>query len=169
MQTVSSYFSQHRTRSLRRAVQDLGIPSSTAHIILKKMVNMVLYKITRVYQLQPQDDAERVTFLQSYLDNTLSDSGYLSQIVFSAEYVFHDSPFVNTQNIHTWSTETQKRFYNVILQKKIIFWCAVHRNGGPGPYYFNIEQSEESIFSKFCTTTYYPKHKKSHKCCFPAG
>lgn len=49
VQTVNSHFSQHQTRSLRRAMADLGIPYTIRHNLMKNLVHMFAYEKTTVH------------------------------------------------------------------------------------------------------------------------
>lgn len=81
-QTVKCYFHQHPTRSLKRAVADLGNPNSNIQTIQWKLFLMFRYLRRRGHQLQLQCFAQCNAFSRSCVDNMWLDSGSWRRIVF---------------------------------------------------------------------------------------
>lgn len=111
VRTVSYYVRKLSTTSLKKAARDLGIFDPDIPNILRKVVNMFLYKVIRVDQLQSQDYSQQVAFPSPCTDNRSSNPDFLRWIVFSIDSVFHISASANT--LHTGifgGHETQVRF-----------------------------------------------------------
>lgn len=101
--------------------------------ILKMLVHMFRFKVTRVNQLQTQYYAQLVTFSQLCMDNMSSDSGFLLGIVLSDECVFHISGFANTHKTRIKVTEKPREIQLHELQsKKVTCFCAAQANGVVG-------------------------------------
>lgn len=135
VQAVILYCSQHLWSFLKTAVADLGIPHPTIKNFLKMAAHMLSYKIKRVHHSQLQDYGEGVAFSQLFMDNRLSDSGPLRQIIFSNECILHCSRSANTQTTCIWGTKQPKKIQQHELHCKIVAgWYAVLPKGMIGPY-----------------------------------
>ena len=62
--SIRSYFPRHFGRPLRRAERDLSISFSTILKILRILIDMSQYKITRVQHIRSSDKVERVKFTE---------------------------------------------------------------------------------------------------------
>ena len=153
VRAVRNYFRTHPRRSVRRAESDLAIPRSTIHRILKKMIHMFPYKVTRVHQLLPADYAQRKAFATWCIDNLSEDQNFLRRIVFSDECVFHVSGIANTQNSRIWGTENPRHYrQHEMHSEKITVWCAVHANGVLDPYYFDNQTVRGADYNQLLHT-----------------
>lgn len=122
---VSNYFVRYPSRSLRRAEQDLNIPRSSIHDILRNRLHMFPYKLQVVQQLEDRDYTARIEFAQWCLQNIQGDASFLNRVIYSDECVFHVDGKVNKHNVRIWGTENPHERREVARDsEKVTVWCA---------------------------------------------
>lgn len=89
VQPVHSYFHHHPTTSLGREVAYLGTHYYNIQNILKILIPMFPYKISRLYKLQPRYYTKPVEFSKSFVDICLPNSGFLVWIALFDRRVVH--------------------------------------------------------------------------------
>ena len=88
----------HRSprKSIRVVSNELAIPRSTFHKVLRKRLRLHAYKLQIVQALKPDDHPRRAAFAEEILQRIDDDSDYLNNVVFSAEAAFmYPSSFLN--------------------------------------------------------------------------
>ncbi len=83
VQAVSNYFRSNLRKSVRRAESDLVIFRSTFHRILKRIIHMFQYKVTRVQHLLLDEFVQCKAVATRCIDNLLEN-----QIFFAPHRLF---------------------------------------------------------------------------------
>lgn len=154
---VSKYFVRYPSRSLRRAEQDLNIPRSSIHDILRNRLHMFPYKLQVVQQLEDGDYTARIEFAQWCLQNIQGDSSFLNRVIYSDECVFHVDGKVNKHNVRIWGTENPHERREVARDsEKVTVWCAMSANQVFGPYYFDSPIVTGESYKQLLTNYFLP-------------
>ncbi|BFZ07560.1 hypothetical protein BsWGS_10599 [Bradybaena similaris] len=126
-------------KSLRKLSQQVSLPLSRLHKVLKQRLHFHPYRISVVHELKERDNQSRVNYC-TWFQAFLAEEGesILDVTFFSDEAWFHLSGYVNSQNNRIWSSFNPNAFYAApVHDAKIGVWCAVSRRRIIGPIFFN--------------------------------
>ena len=105
VQRISETFHRSPRKSIRRASQELAIPKSTVHRVVRKHLKLYAYKLQILQALKPNDRPQRAAFATDMLERIDNDPNFLTMIMFSDEATFHVSGHVNRHNVRIWGSE----------------------------------------------------------------
>ena len=105
VQRISETFLRSPRKSIRRASQELAIPKSTVHRVVRKRLKLYAYKLQLLQALKPNDRPQRAAFATDMLERIDNDPNFLTMIMFSDEATFHVSGHVNRHNVRIWGSE----------------------------------------------------------------
>lgn len=94
--------------SVRRLSDELNMPKSTVHRILKEDLNAKAWKPTYSQELADGDSDRRLQFCERMKNELDADLSYLRKLTFSDECTFHLSGQVNKHNLFFWGKENPK-------------------------------------------------------------
>ena len=121
--------------SIHRASTARKMPQTTVHLILRKSLHLLPYRIQNLCLIQQIDKQHRLQFgeyCQNHLDGY---SEFLSRILFRDEWIFRLNGHVNTQSTRIWVTERPSEGNQVPVNSAcIMFWCGISKEKIIGPY-----------------------------------
>jgi hypothetical protein len=118
---------KHTPRKLpKRLAKEIEVSKSIAKRAAQ-LLKLRPYKITSsTHALQTCDPASRVHFCSWFLQSVVEGETDPQLTLFSDEAWFHMQGYINTQNIHYWSSQNPHVSHEGPLYPvKIRFWCAV--------------------------------------------
>lgn len=128
------------TTSLRRRSQQLAIPLSSLHRIMKKELHLHPYKLQLTQELKAGDHGKHRQFVEWFQNMQINDADFPRKIIFSDEAHFHMSGFVNKQNFRLWGTENSQQIdQRQMHPERLTAWCGFWSGGVIGPYFFQDE------------------------------
>ena len=137
MAEVKELFGRTPNASIRSAARELNISRMSVWRSLKEQ-KFHLYKLRLPHQLEPEDNATRLEFCRSQLEEIDDDEEFISRLVFSDEANFHLQPEVNRHNFRYWSIERpQFTMEEPLHSPHVGVWVAIGLKGIVGPYFFN--------------------------------
>jgi hypothetical protein len=145
MLDIQARITMSPNKSLRQLSQQVHLPMSTVHKILKSKLHFRPYRLTDVSQLHERDYQSRLNYCM-WFQNFISEQGdeILDLTFFTDEAWFHLSGYVNSQNNRLWSSENPHELYQVPLHdQKVGVWCAISRMRIIGPIFFNATINAE--------------------------
>lgn len=104
---------KHSEMSRRRALRNFGIPYFFLQKITTILVLTFYYKITRVHHIKQQDSPQEVSFPQSCMYKTSSNSSFFCRISFSNECTSHVRELANSQNTSVWVQKSRPRIISM--------------------------------------------------------
>lgn len=126
-----------------------GISESKVKSLLK--ANLKKIKISKNefnYQLKLSDCDRRFLACQYFVSQIKQKPDFANSIVFSDEAIFHTDGVISPHNCRWWS-KTKPNFMQIkpIYSQKLIVWCAIHRHGVIGPYFFSRDVDGHSYLN----------------------
>jgi len=85
---VHETFTRSPRKSVRRASRELKGPEPTVRKILRKRLQLYLYKLQLEQKLQPDDPSKRLAFCEDLLSRMETDQGLSERVIFSDEGAF---------------------------------------------------------------------------------
>ena len=124
-QRVLQAIENDNTTSIRRLSDELDVPQTSIHRILKKS-HLHPYKPLYSQELFDGDDDRRLQFCEIMNDRFLHDPAFLRKLSFSDECVIHLTGSINKHNIHYWSNENPRvRIKNPGQTPAVTVWVCV--------------------------------------------
>lgn len=117
---ILGYFNAYPERSIRSAVQDLGLTYYAIQATLKKH-KMHNYSFTTVQELQPGDEVRRMEFCERIVIKIQEDPLFLRKIIWTDEAKFDREGIVNRHNLHHWSARNPHLTRVVNFQNRFSF------------------------------------------------
>lgn len=133
---VLGHFEVNKRHSLRQASEELAVPRSTIHSILKSH-KYHPYKFKLVHELNEDDGDRRLQFCEDMTQRLNDNPNLLYNICFSDECTFYLNGTVNRHNCRIWSDENPHEFRETHSQypQKTNVWAGTFGDHVVGPYF----------------------------------
>jgi hypothetical protein len=105
VEAIRTNFFHSPRKSVHKCARELGLPKTTVHRVLKKLLRFTGYKLQLLHAIQPGDTHKRQDFTANMLNEIDNDKLFLQRIAFSDEATFHISGHVHRHNIRIWGHE----------------------------------------------------------------
>jgi len=137
---VANTIEQSPMMSTCRLPQQVNVPRTSAHGILKEDLHLYPYKVQLVQQLLPPDKVQRKTFSDWFVNMCRLEEELMQYLITSDEAHFHLSGYVNKQNCKFWGKANSQTVHERPSHSvKVAVWCAVTHACVIGPYFFEDE------------------------------
>lgn len=126
---IIEFFEMDGTASVRNAEQQLRIPKSTVHRVLREE-GLHPYHYRRVQCLHQNDPAERLAFCENFVNRSNADPNFLRRILWTDESSFTRDGMYNTHNYHCWADENPHLIWEKSFQERwtINVWAGLIDN-----------------------------------------
>lgn len=126
---IQEYFAENPTSSTRVAKQELNIPKSTIHDVLKR-AHYHPYKPTIVQGLNEGDSQRRLQFCHWYRNKCQENPIFFKNVIWTDETHFTNCGIFNKHNHHHWAVENPQLRTQRRLQIRFGFnvWCGIFGN-----------------------------------------
>lgn len=123
---VLEYVEDNATASVRQISNQVDVPKTTVHNILKKN-HYHPYKPTIVQGLQENDYERRVTYCDWFVQKCLQNPDFHSKVLWTDETRFTNCGVFNRHNTHYWSIQNPHIISQRRFQTKFGFnvWCGI--------------------------------------------
>lgn len=122
--------------SVRRIAQNVGIPKSTTHFILRKQ-KLYPYKYRICQGLRTGDFERRRSFCEWYTRKCQENYNFPYQIIWSDESMITNNGIFNRRNVHYWSETNQHLNKTSRHQNRFGFniWAGILGTTIVGPFF----------------------------------
>lgn len=132
-------------RSARKHATALSISDCTVRRILHEDLNFHLYKLAVVQKLNPCNFVSHKNACEALIVNLPHNS----VMFFSDKAHFHQSEYVNKQNLQYWSFMNLQELHEKPLHTEhVTVWCALSRIGIMGQWFFEGNNKTVTVTSK---------------------
>ena len=149
---IEGVLSNNAMVSVRRVSDEVDMPKTTVHRIMRNVLGYKPYKMHATQQLEDEDMDVRVVMseiLLPILDAETNDG----LIFFSDEATFHVSGMVHKHNCRIWARENPFATVEVAMNSpKVIVWCAMSSKTIVGPFFLKNQRSI-NIIILICSKT----------------
>jgi hypothetical protein len=105
VENIRNSFIRSPKKSVRKCARELGLPKTTAHRVLKKLLGCTGYKFQLLHAIRPGDNRKRYDFALDILNEIDNYEQFLYRVMFSDEVTFHISGHVHRHNVRIWAKE----------------------------------------------------------------
>ncbi|GBM12225.1 hypothetical protein AVEN_21028-1 [Araneus ventricosus] len=135
--TEMQYGGWRPKKSVCECAQELGLPKTTVHKVLKKRLHFSGYKLQLLHAIKPADRPKRFAFATDMLNEIDSDERFLRKIMFSDEATFHVCGHIHCHNVRVWVSENPRAYVEYKRNTpKVNMWCALMHDKVIGPFFF---------------------------------
>ncbi|GFX10011.1 DUF4817 domain-containing protein [Trichonephila clavipes] len=99
------------TNSAREAARRLGLPPSSVHNILRRILQLYPYKLQSCHELLPADTAQREAIAKWAFSKMEQDPTWVFNILWTDEAHFSLHGDVNNHNCRIWATSNPRPFF----------------------------------------------------------
>ncbi|GFS69547.1 uncharacterized protein TNCV_3894071 [Trichonephila clavipes] len=99
------------TSSAREAARRLGLPPSSDRNILRRILQLYLYKLQSCHELLPADTAQREAFAKWAFSKMEQDPSWVFNILWTDEAHLSLHGDVNNHNCRIWATSNPRPFF----------------------------------------------------------
>ncbi|GFV54464.1 DUF4817 domain-containing protein [Trichonephila clavipes] len=125
------------TSSTREAARRLGLPPSSVHNILRRILQLYPYKLQSCNELLPADTAQREAFAKWAFSKMGQDPIWVFNILWTDEALFSLHGDVNNHNCRIWVTSNLREYTQKPLHSpKVTAWCGFTGSFITGPFFF---------------------------------
>ncbi|GFS81730.1 uncharacterized protein TNCV_2706731 [Trichonephila clavipes] len=126
--------------SAREASRRLGLPSSSVHNILRRILQLFPYKLQSCHELLPADTAQREAFAKGAFSKMEQDPTWFFYILWTDEAHFSLHGDVNNHNCRIWATSNPREYTKKPLHSpKVTAWCGFTGSFILGPFFFETQ------------------------------
>ncbi|GFU70725.1 uncharacterized protein TNCV_4224211 [Trichonephila clavipes] len=156
--------------SARKAARRLGLPPSSVHNILRRILQLYPYKLQSCPELLPADTAQREAFAKWAFSKMEQDPTWVFNILWTDEDHFSLHGEVNNHNCRIWATSNLREYTQKPLHSpKVTALCGFTGSFIFGSFFFETQCpvngwitettfGEDRIVSRRCR---YPWHPRS--------
>ncbi|GFV49145.1 DUF4817 domain-containing protein [Trichonephila clavipes] len=128
------------TSSVREAARRLGLPPSSVHNILRRILQLYPYKLQSCHVLLPADTAQREAFAKWAFSKMEQDPTWVFNILWTDEAHFSLHGDVSNHNCHIWVTSNPSEYTQKPLHSpKVTAWCGFTGSFIIGPFFFETQ------------------------------
>ncbi|GFT43362.1 DUF4817 domain-containing protein [Trichonephila clavipes] len=128
------------TSSAREAAKRLGLPPSSVHNILRRILQLYPYKLQLCHELLPADTAQREAFAKWAFSKMEQDPTWVFNILWTDEAHFSLHGDVNNHNCRIWATSNPREYTQKSLHSpKVTAWCGFTGSFIIGPFFFEMQ------------------------------
>ncbi|GFX61687.1 uncharacterized protein TNCV_2591301 [Trichonephila clavipes] len=130
------------TSSAREGARRLGLPPSSVHNILRRILQLYPYKLQSCYELLPADTAQREAFAKWAFSKMEQDPTWVFNILWTDEALFSLHGDINNHNWRIWATSNPREYTQKPLHSpKVTAWCGFTGSFIIGPFFFEKQCS----------------------------
>ncbi|GFV89762.1 DUF4817 domain-containing protein [Trichonephila clavipes] len=130
------------TSSAREAARRLGLPPSSVHNILRRILQLYPYKLQSCHELLPADTAQREAFAKWAFSKMEQDPTWVFNILWTDRAHFSLHGDVKKRNCHIWATSNPREYTQKPLHStKVTAWCGFTGSFIIGP--FSLKRSAQ--------------------------
>ncbi|GFY22163.1 DUF4817 domain-containing protein [Trichonephila clavipes] len=128
------------TNSAREAARRLGLPPSSVHNILRRILQLYPYKFQLCHELLPADTAQREAFAKWAFSKMEQDPTWVFNILWTDEAHFSLHADVNNHNCPIWATSNPRDHAQKPLHSpKVTARCGFTGSFIIGPFFFETQ------------------------------
>ncbi|GFX51376.1 DUF4817 domain-containing protein [Trichonephila clavipes] len=125
------------TSSAREAARRLGLPPSSVHNILRRILQLYPYKLQSCNELLPADTTQREAFAKWAFSKMGQVPTWVFNILWTDEALFSLHGNVNNHNCRIWATSNPREYtQNPLHSPKVTAWCGFTGSFIIGPFFF---------------------------------
>ncbi|GFW32195.1 DUF4817 domain-containing protein [Trichonephila clavipes] len=128
------------TSSAHEAARRLGLPPSSVHNILRRILQLYPYKLQSCHELLPADTAQREAFAKWAFSKMEQDPTWVFNILWTDRAHFSLHGDVNKHNCRIWATSNPREYTQKPLHSpKVTAWCGFMGSFIIGPFFFETQ------------------------------
>ncbi|GFX90382.1 uncharacterized protein TNCV_5067691 [Trichonephila clavipes] len=128
------------TSSAPEAARRLGLPPSSVHNILRRILQLYPYKLQSCHQLLPADTSQREAFAKWAFSKMEQDPTWVFNILWTDEAHFSLHGDVNNHNCRIWVTSNPREYTQKPLHSpKVTAWCGFTGSFIIGTFFFETQ------------------------------
>ncbi|GFU80636.1 DUF4817 domain-containing protein [Trichonephila clavipes] len=129
-----------RTSSAREAARRLGLPPSSVHNILRRILQLYPYKLQSCHELLPADTAQREAFAKWAFSKMEQDPTWVFNILWTDKAHFSLHGDFNNHNCRILVTSNPREYTQKSLHSlKVTAWCGFTGSFIIGPFFFETQ------------------------------
>jgi hypothetical protein len=153
---IEDFLSNNAVVSVRRVSDEVHMPKTTVHRIMRNVLGYKPYKMHATQQLEDEDKDVRVVMSEILLP-ILDAENNDGLIFFSDEATFHVSGMIHKHNCRIWARENPFATVEVAMNSpKVIVWCAMSSKTIVGPFFFEESTVDQHNYLDMLRNFFYP-------------
>ena len=146
IEKLEASFEEDPAMSNRKRAQAVDINPTPVWSIARKDLKLKAYKIQDVQILSADDKIKRLEMCRMFDAKMSQNSNWIKNVWFSDEAHFYLECGMNSQNRRIWAT-TKPDLVNQrpLHSAKCTAWCAISATGIIGPYWFEDEETSNTV------------------------
>ena len=138
---IESIVEETPTKSVRKISSEVQLSYGTTRSIMKDDLSLHPYKPIVTQGLKADDFPTRLSYSNWFLSEYQQNPGFLRNLLFTDEALFHLNGMVNKQNVRFWSTDNPKELQETKkFSPHVNVWIAIGARHIFGPYFFFEEE-----------------------------
>ncbi|GFU87804.1 DUF4817 domain-containing protein, partial [Trichonephila clavipes] len=122
------------------AARRLGLPPSSVHNILRRILQLYPYKLQSCLELLPADTAQREAFAKWAFSKMEQDPTWVFNILWTDEAHFCFMVALTTITVRIWATPNPREYTQKPLHSpKVTAWCGFTGSFIIGPFFFETQ------------------------------
>ena len=146
IEKLEASFEEDPAMSNRKRAQAVDINPTSVWRIARNDLKLKAYKIQDVQILSAEDKIKRLEMCKKFDQEMSKNSNWISNVWFSDEAHFYLECGMNSQNSRIWATTKPDSVNQRPLHSaKCTAWCAMSASGIIGPFWFEDEESGNTV------------------------